>query len=76
MKIDSKICDKEFDNLLKWEEILLKQIGEEKKIKRVYKEYIKALSTYYVVMFEQYYREGFICGAQVAMEICGINIPI
>ena len=70
MKIDRKTYEKELDNMIKWNEILDKHVGDDEKFHAIFREYDLAVGLYEGVMCEQFYKQGFLLGAQLMLEIC------
>ncbi|MDE7209208.1 MAG: hypothetical protein K2O31_04930 [Clostridia bacterium] len=75
---DEKIVEdseykKQSDELGKWERILMEYIGDDKKFKEIFFNYSIEDGCLGSLISRQSYREGFLCGARLALEICGFE---
>ncbi|MDE6474501.1 MAG: hypothetical protein K2L70_05315 [Clostridia bacterium] len=64
---------KQFDELGKWERILMEYIGDDKNFNEIFLNYTIEEGCLGDVISRQYFREGFLCGARLALEICGFE---
>ncbi len=64
---------KQLDELVKWEKILAKYVGDDKKFNEIFLNYTIEEASLGCVISRQYFREGFLCGARLALEICGFE---
>ena len=62
---------KEDDDVTKWTRILKTYMQNDKKFQQVFSRYEVAEGQYLSAACDYYYREGFLCGARLALEICG-----
>ena len=69
--IDKGFYQKEIDEVLKWQDLMLKRVEGDKKFQAIFFKYDLAVAGYESVMNEQYFREGFLYGAKLMLEICG-----
>lgn len=72
IKIDKELHKKHLDEVVTREEALLAAFGDNEKLKELYRDFDMATLGYQATMERGYYREGFICGAKIALEICGV----
>ncbi len=72
-KIDGKPYKKEWDEVCKWSDILFKYMKDDKKFHSIFFQYDVADGLYEGARCDYYYREGFLCGARLALEICGFE---
>ncbi|MDE5654029.1 MAG: hypothetical protein K2I46_00280 [Clostridia bacterium] len=70
-RVDDEPYKKEWDELSKWSKILFKYMNGDKKFHSIFYQYDMAESLYEGAKCDFYYREGFLCGARLALEICG-----
>ena len=73
--VENKPYKKEWDELNKWYEILNKYVGDDKKFNRIFFEYDMADGLYQGATNDYYFREGFLRGARLMLEICGYWKP-
>lgn len=64
---------KQLDESVKWERILTEYVGEDKKFREIFLKYTIEEGVLGSVISRQYFREGFLCGARLALEICGFE---
>ena len=64
---------KEDDEVAKWTQILKTYIQKDKKFKEIFSRYEVAEGEYLSAACDYYYREGFLCGARLVLEICGFT---
>ena len=74
IKIDKELYKKHLDEVIACEEALLAAFGDNEKLKELYHDFDMATLGYQATMEKEYYKSGFICGAKIALEICGINM--
>ena len=71
--VENKPYKKECDELHKCYEELEKFIKKDKKLYKAFFEYDMADGLYQGATNDYYFREGFLCGARLALEICGVE---
>ncbi|MDE7191637.1 MAG: hypothetical protein K2O35_04155, partial [Clostridia bacterium] len=55
------------------EKILRNYIGEDKKFEKIFLNYTIEEGSLESLLCDKYFREGFLCGARLALEICGFE---
>ncbi len=71
IKIDKKIYKAQENAMLKCEDALRSAFKDDKTLDALYYELDDAFWSYYTVMISQYFKEGFVYGAKIALEISG-----
>ena len=71
--VKNKPYEKEWEESNKWLDILEKYMGDDKKFRDIFFNYDMAEGLLYSAMNDYYYRQGFLCGARLALEICGFE---
>ena len=74
--IENKPYKKEWEELSKWHEILNKYVGDDKKFYKIFFEYDMADGLYQGATNDYYFREGFLRGARLMLEIFGLEKEI
>ncbi|MDE6604726.1 MAG: hypothetical protein K2K85_01745 [Clostridia bacterium] len=72
--IDKKFYKKELDEVLKWQDLMLKRVEGDDKFKAIFFQYDLATAGYESIINEQYFKQGFLYGAKLALEICGYEL--
>ena len=70
---DDKPFKKEWNESAKWLKILEEYMKDDKKFNSIFYHYDMAEGLYQGATNNYYYREGFLCGARLALEICGFE---
>ncbi|MDE6605338.1 MAG: hypothetical protein K2K85_04860 [Clostridia bacterium] len=63
----------QFDEVIKWEKILGKYMEEDKKFKEILFNYNLEYGSLCSMISRQCFQDGFLCGARLALEICGFE---
>ena len=71
--LEVKEYKKQNEELHKWYEQLEKYIKEDKELYNIYYNIDMEEGLCEGIANEIYYREGFLCGARLALEICGVK---
>ena len=66
-------CEDLMDDVIGCEKKLFKCVGKIEGVRDIYDELDKANYDYHRARCLKYYREGFINGARIALEICGVE---
>ena len=64
---------KQLDEVIKWEKILGKHIGDDKKLKEILFKYSTEYGSLGSMISRQCFQDGFLRGARLALEICGFE---
>ena len=64
---------KQLDEVIKWEKILWKYMGEDKKFQEILRRYTMEEAYLGSIISRQCFQDGFLCGARLALEICGFE---
>ena len=64
---------KNLDEAVKCNEILVNFAGDNKEIQETIYQYSVAQGQLEGIASDMYFREGFLCGARLALEICGFE---
>ena len=70
-KIDKNKFEKEWEELVKCEDLLTSKFGDDEEMNELYRKLDMALWTYHYLETKEMFRKAFILGARVALEICG-----
>ena len=65
--------EKEYDDIVKLNDAMLEKIGDDEEFKKLFEEFDLALNNLNTVDIEEIFKEGFLFGARLAMEICGVE---
>ena len=65
--------EKEYDEMVKCEVAMVDKIGDDEELKKIFTQYDHALNNLNSADAEDIYKAGFILGARIALEICGVE---
>ena len=64
---------KQLDEMIRWEKILWKYMGDDKKFQEILRRYTMEEAYLGSIISRQCFQDGFLCGARLALEICGFE---
>ena len=70
----SKNSEKELDEVIECRKAMLEKIGEDEQFKKLFDKFDCALNNLNYADIENVFRDGFILGARLALEICGAEL--
>lgn len=65
--------EKEYYKVTKLNDEMLKKIGDDEEFKKLFENFDLALNNLNYADVEDVFKEGFLLGARLAMEICGVE---
>ena len=71
--IEDEEYKKQSEEEYKWLGLLKKYLNENKKLNSIFENYENACGLREGIEQEIHFREGFLCGARLALEICGFE---
>ncbi|MDE7070612.1 MAG: hypothetical protein K2O86_01390 [Clostridia bacterium] len=71
IECDKNICGMQKEILEKRKKLMLDTIGNNKTLENLFESVNKAFSEFYIATAPHHYKEGFMYGAQLMLEICG-----
>ena len=71
--VEDKEYKKENEEGGKWFKLLDKYLKEDKKLNEIFYHYDMSEGLLEGIAQDIYFREGFLCGARLALEICGFE---
>ena len=70
---DKNSFKEEFDEVIRCNNAMRKRIGGDKELEKLFDDFDRALNYLNCVEVEDIFKKGFILGARVALEICGVE---
>lgn len=70
---NSNAYKKEFDELIRCNNAMRKRIGDDKELEKLFEDFEKALNFLNCSEAEDIFKKGFIMGAQMTLEVCGVK---